>query len=195
MGPALLVLLILGAGYLLVRSGDLSSEPPHEPMQPVIKPGDRVWLLGDSLAVGLSTPMRKLAQASDVDIEATVKVGAPLRWGVQRAQERVSADDVWLVCLGANNGGSDGELVRDRVRAIRALAQQQGVHVVWLLPPDGGGMAWYKTVFPAIASEAKDFVLPPKETEFAPDGIHLTPTGYRQWAAHVWSSLTVSVEG
>lgn len=190
MGSAILLLLLLGAGWLVVRNSNDSDDSDVDPAAPaVISPGDTVWLLGDSLGVGLRKHLVRLATDHGCMLEATAKVGAPTRWGAKLAHAQAKSFDVWLVVLGANDGGTRPDALRSAVRAIRMAADASGARLVWLLPPNGGGLPRYDQVFSIVAAEAGDFVLPPKEVEFAPDGIHLTSTGYAQWARHVWDSL------
>jgi len=193
MGSTLLVLLVIGAGWLLLRERDSTPSQPVLPLVPLVQKGDRVWLLGDSLAVGLTSRLRALANVKGVILSTTTKVGAATMWGSIQAQGPVAGDhDVWIVCLGANDAALPVPSTNFRkwVRTVLEQASARSADVVWLIPPDGGGLPGYAKVFEIVADEVPDTLQAPAGLHFAKDGVHLTPDGYQQWADAIWSAIT-----
>jgi len=146
------------------------------------------------MAVGLSEYLRKLAKSETVDLDATAKVGAPTGWGRKRSEEVGSIYDLWLVCLGTNDLKGNQEAALEHASAIKKLGDAKGAHVIFLVPPDGGALEGHEGFFDQQKAAVSSFVLPPADADFAPDRIHLTPQGYRQWAEWVWGSLHVLIE-
>lgn len=189
MGHALLLLFILGAGYFLLREPD--EAPAVVDNSPQVTQGSRVWLLGDSLAVGLFEHLQSLADVYDVELDATTKVGAPTAWGADHAESRQEGDELWIVVLGANDAAGLGD-VSEHVEAIILAARRSRSRLVWAIAPDGGVLPRYEKVFGDIQSRWPYTIKPPSGLPMAPDGVHLTPDGYRQWARHIWDRLTRS---
>jgi len=194
MGEALLVLLLVGAGYLALRSGSKpskSTEPAA--LDPYIGEGDNVWLLGDSLATGIGPRLKKMAQDRRITLSQTARVGASTLWGTVQAQSPAAkGHTVWLVCLGANDAALPvpNANLEKWVDTIKRLAHSNGASIVWLVAPNGGGLPGYDRVFKTVMDVVPDVILPPQGLAFAPDGVHLFPSAYDEWAHDVWDKAT-----
>lgn len=191
MGYGLLLLVALGAGWLLLRDGENTSEPESiVPQEPMVVEGDHVWLLGDSHGVGLQRSLRQLAEAKGVQLETEVEVGQRTRWGLKQAIQRGAGDDLWLVCLGTNDAAGITSSLQSDVQGILSEARRRGVVTVWLIPPDGGVLDGFDEMVKIVTGESPLVIHPPKGLPMAPDKVHLTPNGYQMWAQDVWNKLT-----
>lgn len=195
MGSFFLVLTALGLGWLLYRSADSSKSTSKISLDPYVGIGDDVWLLGDSLAVGISKRLIQNAATDGIRLSVTARVGAQTLWGSIQAKGPAARDhSVWLVCLGANDAALPvpSSQFSKWVQSILQSAEGAGAQVVWLVAPNGGGLPGYDKVFEIVTNTASDLILPPKDLKFAKGGVHLTPDSYEKWADYVWQSVVSS---
>jgi lysophospholipase L1-like esterase len=147
-------------------------------------------LVGDSLAVGLATPIRQLALGASVAFAADGRIGTRLdQWAKStwlKAALTPLSPTVVLVSLGTNDMGlPNPELQRPYLATILATIRSYGAEPVWIGPPtmpfadrgirsmlDNAGMALFHS----------DSVAIPR----AGDGIHPTAAGYAGWAGLLW---------
>lgn len=155
--------------------------------------GERVLLVGDSLAHGLAVPMKQLAKENGIEFLADARLGTRIdQWAKQPWLSQVIAllrPTLILVSLGTN----DMLLQEPSVEKL-ALAQltdtlrRSGARIAWVAPPkmpfpDRGVRSMIdKTGLSVFSSDA--LVIPR-----GPDGIHPTAGGYAGWAGALWAWL------
>jgi hypothetical protein len=188
---------LLGGVFVLAGVGAVHALSTAVGCRPTVKAGDRVLLVGDSLAVGLSTPFREICAKAGCEFQALAKSGTRIiQWlqGQRRADLQATIDryqpTLVLVCLGTNDSyGSDSEATLAKHVADLNGWLSQHSSVLWIRPPklpkpDKVSPAVVEQGIPAFDSS----VLPIPQ----PDGIHSTGRGYAGWAEHVWASVTCS---
>jgi hypothetical protein len=194
----LLAGIVLAAGVGLTRL----LVPGH----PKISKGrSRVFLLGDSLAVGLATPLRKLAQDSQCAFEAMAVGGTTVhQWAnsekLKAALEKFKPTLV-LVSLGTNDAYSPKlapeALVADTEKLIKTL-MDAGAEVVWIGPPSlpatYSSPNYHATLRPelleALAKVPKYWIdsRPLQLPRF--DALHPTVVGYGGWSGVIWQTVS-----
>lgn len=162
---------------------------------PEIKPGSRVLLFGDSLAVGLQTPMRDLASKTGCDFTALAVSGTTMARWINDAQLASTLQTfqptLTITSLGTNDSKANytAEQLAANVQAIHNRATSTGAHHLWVLPP--------KLPFPdRVSSIIHDQNIPAFPSASLPlpqpDQIHTTGRGYAGWAEHIWAYLMCS---
>lgn len=184
-------LLVAAAGVGLVRAF----------RGPRIKPGKtRLLLVGDSLAVGLTPPVRALAADAKVPFESQAASGFRIdQWArSKKLEERLASfkPTMALVSLGTNDAYATGPtVVQQTAAALETLLgklRRSGAEVVWIGPPKLPGaktpavLGMLKQVIPSSHYFPSERLGIPK----APDGIHSTPKGYAGWAGAIWRWLS-----
>lgn len=144
-----------------------------------------VLLVGDSLAVGLTYPMRKLAEARGLSFVADATTGTTARqWassGRLAADVAANRPDVVLVSLGTNDAHGDDSSFADDVATL--IASTGGASVRWIVPPP---MPFDMTNVRAVLAASGVPVFPSdKAYPRAADGIHMPPSGYAAWAQDI----------
>lgn len=187
--------LLIYAGVLAVGVGTASialARPPR------LRPGKRIFLLGDSLAVGLSRPLSALAKDNNVAFESMAIQGTRLdQWANNEtlfAAIQKFKPDLILVSLGTNDeymqldgGAVQGPHLRTLLSKLRRFAP-----VVWIGPPKLP-KAGTNGVIPLIVSNIpSSHYFPSHELEIprAPDKLHPTTSGYAGWAGKIWEWLS-----
>lgn len=157
-----------------------------------LRQGDRVLLLGDSLAVGLTPRLGKLAGAGGFEFGSAAKTGSTMQYWLHAATEplAVAQPTLVLVSLGTNDAVTSqplAELRAQRDALVRKL-QAAGARVLWVGPPQLPARA--RPEVRAMLEEwpayfhSEDLPIPQH------DEIHSTPEGYADWADAIWASLT-----
>jgi hypothetical protein len=159
-----------------------------------------VLLIGDSLAVGLSTPMRGLCAKSGCDFQAIAEVSTtmiqwinePRRSLIQSALEGFRPTLV-LISLGTNDsaGNTPTDALNAQITKLRDWVQSSGAAIMWILPPKLNfqeRVGWGVKAAGIESFPSANLPLP------QPDGIHTTGRGYAGWAEHIWAKLTCSPE-
>lgn len=155
----------------------------------------RMLLLGDSLAVGLGPPLKKLAASKGIGVAHDGKVGttsAAWAHGQSLAADLARDNfDTVLVSLGTNDmaGSWTAEQVASYMGAIVDAVQKRGARVVWVAPPRMPTLR-EEAVRKAIASLGVA-VFPSDALEIPRGGdkIHPTAIGYAGWAGAILSWL------
>jgi lysophospholipase L1-like esterase len=168
------------------------SPGPLVPQFTPIRAGDRLLLVGDSLAQGLAAPLKRLAADGSVNATSDGRVGTRIdQWAQQTwlQTDLQSSPTFVLVSLGTNdmklaNALSERPLLDQLLARLRA----SNARVVWILPPtmpfpDPGvramiadtGVLLFRSDLLAIAR--------------GPDSIHPTAAGYAGWAGSIWQFL------
>lgn len=181
---------------------------------PTLRPGDRILLIGDSLAVGLGTPLGALARDAGLAFQTLATVGTRIdQWGSPGTYgDALSAalasfqPTVVLISLGTNDAymrPSPGEDIGQRQAPfldalLSRIESARPRAVVWIAPP---------TLPPAAVSlppvraliQSERAHLRPRVAIFpsqrltlprGPDGIHPVASGYAGWAGALWQWLT-----
>lgn len=179
--------LVAGVGLAVSASAAGTAAPPKR----VLGPGARLLLIGDSLAVGLATPLGQIARESGVEFMGAGRSGTRIdQWTNQPwLASAVAAfrPTVILVSLGTNDEKLKDPATTQKPFLARLAAQLRstGAKVVWIAPPtmpfpDKGIQALIRTAgFPVFGSEALTI---PR----AGDGIHPTAAGYAGFGGSVW---------
>lgn len=186
---------------------------------PTLRPGDRILLIGDSLAVGLGTPLGALARDAGLAFQTLATVGTRIdQWGSSGTYgDALSValasfqPTIVLISLGTNDAymrPSTGEDIGARqapfmdalltkIEAARPRA------VVWIAPPTLPPAAVSLAPVRALIQSEREIGLPPKirprvaifpsqrlTLPRGPDGIHPVTSGYAGWAGAIWQWLT-----
>lgn len=164
---------------------------------PIAGKADRVLLVGDSLAVGMNGPMKALAADSGIEYRGKAEQGTRIdQWAKSKLQPEIDAFDpsVVLVSLGTNDMKMADPVAAQtpHVQTILQRARDAGARVVWIVPPtmpfeDQGVRQMIVDAKPDGVVRADWLVLPR-----AGDKIHMTPDGYKQFAAAVWQCVTAA---
>jgi lysophospholipase L1-like esterase len=178
-------LLLLG-GYGLVR---MTSQGVR------LKPGDRLLLVGDSLAMGLAPHLQALSRDAGHPFQSVAQISTTIEhWShdalLTSALEQLKPNYV-LICLGTNDAYSSQplETVKFKLKKLLDKVQAAGAVPLWITPPKLPPKARQDVLQLLDAAtpnrfQSRDLALP------QPDGIHSTPRGYAGWAGAIWAWLT-----
>jgi hypothetical protein len=124
--------------FILLLSGVAAAEP-------LVKPGERVWMIGDSNGYFLMHELPRLARADGVELRGNPVGGASLFWWTQRSHRKFIWQmngfhpDVVLVVLGTNEAHFPAHVRRSLpplFRQLHRFASRNGRRrVVWIGPP------------------------------------------------------------
>ena len=194
--------LLVYAGILTV--GGVAAAAVLQGGPPKIKSGMKIFLLGDSLAVGLTPPLSALASEHKVGFKAMAKSGTRIdQWSNNAALYQAIQDfkpDLILVSLGTNDEYMKLDAHAKQAPHIRTLLQQlrKSAPVVWIGPPklpSTGFYAWSKTngALPLIHEHVpSSHYFPSHELAIprAPDQLHPNVKGAAGWAGEIWKFIT-----
>ena len=167
-------------GWLFLRKKDA----------PSVKAPSHVALIGDSLAVGLGTPLMKELAPAKLVVNAHVSARAS-DWLGKYNQEleyvlNMIKPEVVLISLGTNDSAAGGTGFVKDFKAIADRIQAKGATPIFLGPPE---LPWAREGI-YVAGEAAGFLIKaPSGLAHAPDGVHLTPQGYAEWAKYLGKTL------
>jgi lysophospholipase L1-like esterase len=151
---------------------------------PRLRPGERVWIVGDSLAVSLAVPLREALPRQTWVIQARIGATSAELGPSARAAIKADRPAAVLVSYGTNDAAATESFRRgfaDRARAIVSDLQSAGIRVYWIEPPS---MPFpMELIWRGIRSSGAEVLVPPPGLKREPDGIHPTYTAVRQWAA------------
>lgn len=174
---------------------------------PLVKPGERVWLIGDSNGYFLMFELPKLARADGVLLRGNPVGGASLFWWTKRKHRKYIwqmngfKPDVVLVVLGTNEAHFPAHVRRSlpaHFRQLQRFASRNGRRrVVWIGPPrlpariEPGAEHFrqilYQQNVPVLDSRQCIF-------KMMSDGIHPSVYGPNRgrlvWARWIWKELT-----
>lgn len=177
---------------------------------PHLAAGDRLLLVGDSLSVGLSVPLRALAREAGYEMQTLGKVGSVTNlWAGESAEGaqltallRSFKPTVVLVSLGTNDewipkytpGANVLTLQRPYVDRLVAKIRAAGARVLWIGPPqhnfraDEAFRAYIQRVVGKDAYFRSERYSIPRNPP--PDNVpHPTVKGYAAWAGAIWRWL------
>lgn len=175
---------------------------------PTLKKGDRVLLVGDSLAVGLQTPLGALAKEYGIAFQGIGIVGTRIdQWSqsdVLKQTLETFKPTVVLVSLGTNDAYMMAPPdVYDRQKPyleqlLTLLESASPRAIVWIAPPTlpaaAVSLARVRALIASVHTllRPRVAVFPSDRLKLArgPDGIHPVASGYAGWAGALWQWLT-----
>lgn len=163
--------------------------------KPILRRGDRLVVVGDSLGVGLRRPIVGFAESDGVLADYHAEVNKMTAYWAARLPD-LSGAAALLVVLGTNDAAGSGQSFERARDQILDAAEAAGVKVVWATPTGphlpAAGLVHQK-IMEAYIDERIDLLVPPPPIgpEYAKDHIHLSPAGYNRWAANIWKELTL----
>ncbi len=173
---------------------------------PSLKAGDRVLLLGDSLAVGLTVPLGSLTREHGLAFQAQATVGTRIdQWASSADLARTLETfrpTVIIVSLGTNDAymkGPPDPGQRQAPYLDQLLTLLESAHpraIVWLqppsLPPAAAALSSIRQLIDTVRRRSHAFVFQSQKLALprGPDGIHPVASGYAQWAGAIWQWLT-----
>lgn len=174
-------------------SGTPIPQPPSpENPDPVVTSGTTVAIIGDSLGVGLTSPLRRLAVGQGAKLLGYAFVSARIDQWVSKLDEVPGSPDVWLVSLGTNDFGG----VKERgalAKLAEKLAARGGV-VRWLEPAPSPKIPHLPSIMDMVRENEITIIPPPPGGyERASDQIHPTAKGSETWAEWIWQNLNGEV--
>lgn len=194
MGQAATRLLVY-AGVLAVGVGTAAvvlSGPPK------MKPGMRVFLLGDSLAVGLSRPLSALARDHKIAFESMAISGTRIdQWANNQtlfAAINKFKPDLILISLGTNDEYMKLDAKARQEPHIKKLLAtlRASAPVAWIGPPKLPKSGTNGAIPLILDNVPSSHYYPSQKLDIprAPDKLHPTTGGYAGWAAKVWGWIT-----
>ncbi len=173
---------------------------------PTLRPGDRVLLLGDSLAVGLSVPFGSLCKDHGIAFQSLAIVGTRIdQWASSADLARTLETfrpTVIVVSLGTNDAymkGPPDPGQRQAPHLDKLLTLLEAAHpraIVWLqppsLPPAATALSSIRQLIDTVRRRSHAFIFQSQKLALprGPDGIHPVASGYAQWAGAIWQWLT-----
>lgn len=180
---------------------------------PTLRAGDRVLLVGDSLAVGLSVPLGALAREYGIAFQAIAVVGTRIdQWATSPDLRQALASfkpSIVLISLGTNDAymmAPPDVYARQKPyleELLQMIETAQPRSIVWIAPPTLPKAAVSLPRVRALIAEAHAIDLPkhlrPRVALYpsdrlllarGPDQIHPLASGYASWAGALWQWLT-----
>jgi lysophospholipase L1-like esterase len=164
---------------------------------PRLSSRSRVFLFGDSLAVGLAPHLKSLFDESKVPFAQVSKSGTRLdQWAnsqVLQSKLQEFEPTIILVSLGTNDEYMPGDAPSKQQPYLEQLIENVSPYgeIVWIGPPtlpksSNGIVPMLKDTLPRSHYFASDALQIPR----GPDGIHPTARGYAAWAGSIWRWLS-----
>lgn len=174
--------------------------------KPLLKQGDRILLVGDSLSVGLKFPLSALAKEAGFEFQHVGKEGTAMNaWAADTGHGASLNGELsgWrptvvLVSLGTNDEAikkynPSADVVTQQtpyLTKLLAKVRASGAQVLWIGPPPNAFMSpeLRRVIRDAVGS---DHYFPSERYEIPkqPDAIHPTVKGYSMWAGVLWRWL------
>jgi len=159
--------------------------------RPRIKPGQRLLVVGDSMAEGLSPYLKALAADDQVGFASLFKRGTRIGYWRTRPEFLAALDpspSLVLFVLGTNDQvGAHTESPREAAE-LAAAAESRGARVAWIGAPtltQGNDLAdSLERVFGREYFDSRMLNIPR-----APDGLHPSVEGAAGWARSIWEWL------
>lgn len=188
--------LLLYAGIVAVGVGTAAALSAAS--GPKIKPQMKVFLVGDSLAVGLRRPLAALASDHLVQFQSAAKEGTRIdNWSNDSALYAALdtfKPDLILVSLGTNDEYLAGDArLRQAPHLSKLLGQlRKRAPVVWIGPPKLPKSGTNGAIPLILENVSSSHYYPSQKLDIprTPDKLHPTVGGYAGWAAEIWKWLT-----
>lgn len=191
--------LAAGVGLVIAMSPSAQAAPSNRPAgSPKVAAGDRVLLIGDSLALGLSLSMKQLAAKSNISFFSDGRVSTNIRQWARNswlpAALSSASPTMTLVSLGTNDmkQGDPTQETTDLKQLVQTVLAT-GSQIAFIAPPtmpfpDRGVRAMID------AQNQPVFRSDSLKIPRASDGIHPTASGYAGWSGAIWQWLTRSTD-
>ena len=170
--------------------------------KPWLRPEDRLWVIGDSLGVGLIPFMKSHGDNDNISVSGFAIGGTNIMQWSQKITPQAIQDanaTAVLIILGSNDAAASEDYVFKKAphyahELVRSL-QSQGIKVWWLAPGQTGALKYSEQIRSMLAglsfSEGIEEHEPPDSIEYSPlDGVHPTPKGYKDLADWIWQRMT-----
>lgn len=183
---------------------------------PTLRPGDRILLIGDSLAVGLTTPLGALAKDKGLAFMGLATVGTRIDQWAQSQPLKDALESfkptIVLISLGTNDaymlpppdvGQRQAPYLDELLRVIASgftRSEDYGMGpraIVWIAPPTlpqaAVSLGPVRALIEAQATllNRRVALFPSERLTLArgPDGIHPVVSAYAAWAGALWQWL------
>jgi lysophospholipase L1-like esterase len=180
------------------------SLPPLPSPLPSIGPKNIAWdkqrvlLVGDSLSVGLKSPLGNLIKQTGAAFDHVGRVGTRIdQWASTTKDDGKNLDSalasfkptIVVVSLGTNDeaprkGNKNYDVWKKQQAAFKALVAKFGdARLFWLGPPENSFMdpEFRKSLQRAVGPDA--YFTPPADLKKGKDNLHPVPSAYKQWAS------------
>lgn len=168
-----------------------------------LRPEDRLWVIGDSLGVGLLPQLIKLGDRDGIQTYGVPVGGTNIRqWATKLGPQAIRDANATavLVVLGSNDAAASEDYVTKQApyyahQLVREL-EAEGLKVWWLAPGETGALARSKEIRAMLAAMAFAEGIEEHEVPdwipYSPfDNIHPTmPAGYQALASWIWDTMT-----
>jgi lysophospholipase L1-like esterase len=151
-----------------------------------------VALVGDSIAVGLAGPLGALMRARGYQFFSDAEVGTNARQWRGRIDGALSRrPGTVFVNLGGNDTASAALTAEfaENMRAIVNKIRGAGALPILLEPPNRPSPS-FAVIQQGLRSTGAIIFVPEPDQDRAADGVHFTPTGYREWAEAISAAVT-----
>jgi len=177
-----IALMTLGAGTIVAAL-------LHKPKIDISK--QRIYLIGDSLAVGLKTPLAAIAASQNVPFGSTAKGGTAMTHWIKPSwwqYEKEFNPTILLISLGTNDayGFVDPNKVPEYIEQIKKLAGNARIY--WIMPPNVKMKNINAIRQKILQTEVENFASDQLNINL-PDGVHPSGQGYEKWAKEIWQAL------
>ena len=196
------ILFLLGIGIAVVKIIESKNKPKDLSKE-------RIYLIGDSLAVGLASQLKILAKNTKTDFSDSSIGGTTIRqWSVgtvtkqwnlkQKINDTIEfKPTIVLILLGTNDAaGIDayGDQVENTIdQDIQRLIDKLSVtkaQIIWIMPPNITKFKSMSSIrYHILKSNVKTIHSQLMDVELNSDGIHPTGRGYKSWAENIWKVL------
>jgi lysophospholipase L1-like esterase len=174
---------------------------------PRIKRGQRVLLIGDSLAVGMAPHFAALSKEAGVEFKALATVGTRIdQWASSKALQALLENfqpELVLISLGTNDEYMTGDAAKRQAPYLKQLIEVISRYprkadyglgpewIVWIGPPILPKSAGISQMIQASAGSPLSpsyyyFHSEQLQIPRGPDKIHPTALGYAGWAGAIW---------
>lgn len=192
--------LLLGLGglgltaYGMFRQSRQSQS--EEKSKRLLRPGDSFVLIGDSIGVGLQDHLSKLSHDYGSSFDSLVKIGTTVTYWNQHVDSRDAGYDLILLSLGSNDVVGDPTQQAQAMNELIDKLTARGAPVYWIVPPSFriGHFKPKQQIFADMLADRGVFPLevdgPQQSVASDPMHLHLTPQGYRTYAAQIFDAIT-----
>jgi lysophospholipase L1-like esterase len=188
----------IGSAILLGKTlYDMAAPSTPAGPAPIVQPGDAVLLVGDSIGVGLASPLKSALAASNVTLDTDVAVGRSITTQAADGYVPQGAYKVILLSLGSNDTAAKGTEQATLQRYVTWLQDYlvPGGKILWVLPPSFTGTL--TAAQQAVLSEFQAVNIPavpiqgslPSVASDTAMHLHPTPQGYQTYAKQIAQAI------